>query len=862
MEARHAEGWNPVADPQAVVVSGEARFTVLTPRVVRMEWSEDGRFEDRATLVFVNRRLPVPAFHVGRRRGWLIVRTGALTLRYREGSGSFGRDNLRVDFDTGGLRGRWWPGKPNRRNLGGTAMTLDNCDGDRHILSGRKLDLGQGLISREGWALIDDTGRPVFEDSDWPWVTPRPQKPHQDYVLFCYGLDFKAALADFVRLAGRVPIPPKFVFGYWWSRYWEYTDVEFRQLVREFEEYGLPLDVLVIDMDWHITSRPEWFRNGKKVRDQAGQPAGWTGFTWNRNYFPDPEAFLRWAKASGLKVSLNLHPASGIQPHEEKYPEMARAMGVDPRTRKYVPFDIVDRHFAEHLMKIVLHPMEKQGVDFWWLDWQQWSTTRIPGVNPVFYLNYVFFTDMERRGEKRPVIFHRYGGLGNHRYPIGFSGDAVISWRSLAYQPYFTATAANVCFSYWSHDIGGHIYGKDDPERFTRWVQFGAFSPVLRTHCTKDPDLERRIWAYPLPYYRAMREVVLLREALFPYTYTAARRTYETGVSLCRPLYHEHPELEEAYRHRDHYFFGDDMLVAPVTARRPRGHLLVRKKVWLPPGRWVEWFTGTVLEGDRTHERTFALDEVPVYVREGAIVPMQPRMRRIGEKPIDPLILTIFPGREGSTAVYDDAGDDLGYLQGEFTWTRVGFEQEPGGALRVVIDPVEGECPGMPRERSYELRFPLRLPPTRVRVNGEELRRAEGEHDEDCWYFDPEELEVRVRTRGFDVREKVEVEIHFPEVPVERLSGMKGKLRRLRDFMNFLAGAGWDRSRYSNDVVVRTGQTGLAISLWPERAEEEVRRFEEGWRRVLEMVRECAAEKSEFAPYVEYLETAGANPQR
>jgi len=152
-----------------------------------------------------------------------------------------------------------------------------------------------------------------------------------------------------------------------------------------------------------------------------------------------------------MEVCLNLHPASGIQPHEDQYEDMAKAMGIDPATKKYVPFDIVHKKFAKNFMKYVLHPMENDGVDFWWLDWQQWSTTTIPGVNPTFYLNYVFFSDMERRNKKRPLIFHRYGGLGNHRYQIGFSGDTLSTWDSLAFLPYFTATAANVGFGYWSH---------------------------------------------------------------------------------------------------------------------------------------------------------------------------------------------------------------------------------------------------------------------------------------------------------------------------------------------------------------------------------------------------------------------------
>ena len=232
---------------------------------------------------------------------------------------------------------------------------------------------------------------------------------------------------------------------------------------------------------------------------------------------------------------------------------MARAMGIDPATSQYVPFDIVDKKFATNFFDLVIHPLEKQGVDFWWLDWQQSDKTKLEGINPTWWLNYIFFTDMERQGKHRPLIFHRWGGLGNHRYQIGFSGDTFSTWPSLAFQPYFTATAANVGFGYWSHDIGGHMHGPVQPELYTRWIQFGAFSPILRTHTTKNPDAERRIWAYPPEFSKPMRDAFLLRYAMIPYIYTAARGTYDGGIPFLRPMYYDNPDAEEAYTFKDQY---------------------------------------------------------------------------------------------------------------------------------------------------------------------------------------------------------------------------------------------------------------------------------------------------------------------
>jgi len=565
---------NPVADPKAVITIGKARFTVLTPELIRMEWAADGKFEDHASFVFLNRRLPVPKFEKSLTSDGqkLTITTSTLTLTYASAAdGRFTPENLTIQLTVDGKPVVWHPGLADPDNLQGTTRTLDGALGSQ-----TKEPIEPGLISRSGWALVDDSMRPLFDSADfsfregekspWPWVVERPagERPgaYQDWYFFGYGHDYRKALGDYVRVAGRIPLPPRFAFGAWWSRYWDYSDQELDELVRGFHENDVPLDVFVIDMGWHI-SKDQLLAAGET--DQSGHDLGWTGYTWNKMLFPDPDDFLARLHAEGLKTTLNLHPASGVQPWEAAYPAMAKAMGIDPASRKYVPFDITDKKYATNYMNLLHHPLERQGIDFWWLDWQQEQRTIIPGVMPTWWLSYVHFTDQQREG-KRPLLFHRWGGMGNHRYQIGFSGDTISVWDSLAFQPWFTATAANVGYAYWSHDIGGHMPGAVEPELYTRWVQFGAFSPILRTHTTKNPETERRVWAYPEPYSSILRATFQLRYALEPYLYTEARRTYDTGVAFFRPLYYDWPQEDAAYTSKGEYIFGDQMLVAPVTA--------------------------------------------------------------------------------------------------------------------------------------------------------------------------------------------------------------------------------------------------------------------------------------------------------
>jgi alpha-glucosidase (family GH31 glycosyl hydrolase) len=830
-----AQADDPVADPKAVVLVGGARFTVLTPQLVRMEWSAERRFEDRASMVFVNRRLPVPAFTVANARGWTTIETGRMTLRYRPGGAAHGRfapDSLTVQITVAGKPVTWRPGTKDTGNLRGTTRTLDGVKGATSI--------EPGLVSRDGWVVVDDSERPLFDDSDWPWVTARGQGEKQDWYFFGHGHAYKDALRDYTLVAGRIPMPPRFAFGTWWSRYWSYTDRELVALVREFEEHDVPLDVLVIDMDWHLTFGTKWWENKK---DQSGHTLGWTGYTWNRTLFPDPPALLAWVHGRGLKTTLNMHPASGVQPHEEQYPAMARAMGIDPATKQYVPFDITDKKFAENYMTILHHPLEKQGVDFFWLDWQQEASTKTAGVNPTWWLNYVHTSDMERRG-KRPLIFHRWGGLGNHRYQVGFSGDTISVWDSLAFQPFFTATAANVGYGYWSHDIGGHMPGPVDAELYTRWVQFGVFSPILRTHTTKDPNAERRIWAYPVDYARAMRDAFLLRYALVPYLYTASRAAYDTGLSICRPLYYDFPEAAEAYAFEGEYLFGDSLVVAPVTGPVSPASGLASKTVWVPPGEWIEWFTGARLRGPATAERSFTLDELPVYVRAGAVVPMQPKMRHTGEKPVDPLIATIFPGDSGATRVYEDAGDTLGYRHGEAAWTGISHWRQADGARKIEILPVEGSYPGMPVERGYEIRLPGALPPGSVTYQGRAVPFGHADAPPPCWRYDGATLTTTVVLPRTPVTQSVTVVVQQPEPAAAAglVDGYAGTLARLRGAMTVLNGT-WPKG-WSPDVLVEAIQTPSRIDVDPTRTLAELEGLA---RRLPEVVREIKAMDADAA---------------
>ncbi|MBS7566762.1 DUF5110 domain-containing protein [Mucilaginibacter sp. Bleaf8] len=826
-------GTQPKANPKAVIQEGQARFTVLTPRLVRMEWTPNGSFVDNASFVVVNRNLPVPRFTSAKNNGWLVIKTDELEIRYQSGSGKFTSQNLTVKSLDARHPFTWAPGAKQNGNLKGTYRTLDNFDGDEDIWSKEKIKLEDGLLATDGWTLIDDSKSLLLDHSDWPWVTKRPEGAgYQDLYFLGYGRQYKKALFDYMQIAGKVPLPPRYAFGYWWSRYWSYSDNEVRDVVGNFEQHKLPLDVFVVDMDWHYTDS---LRTKHDVFDQEKQ---WTGWTWNKRLFPDPDQFLQWMQHKELKVTLNLHPASGVAPFEQPYKDMAKTLNFDTTGKPNIPFIASDKKYMQALFSTILHPMEKKGVSFWWLDWQQWpNDKKIQDLSNTWWLNYVFFTDMERNSPNRSMLYHRWGGLGNHRYQIGFSGDAVISWKSLAFQPYFTSSASNVLYGYWSHDIGGHQFGRNpdrtlNPELYVRWMQFGALSPIFRTHSSKDAALNKEAWNFKGEYYDALSNSIRLRYQLAPYIYTMARKTYDTGISLCRPLYYDYPETKDAYDNSSEYMFGDDLLIAPIVSPMENG--VSTKKVWLPAGNdWFEWQTGTLLKGGQNSERVFGLEEYPIYVKAGAILPTYPPVKNLTHD-ADEYIINVFPGADGSTEIYEDGGNSKDYANA-YAVTKVTSKHLPGRLQKVVIMPRKGAYAGMPQSRTYTVRLYGAEMPQYIVVNGTKISYT-GEPNGKAWSYNGKELSVNIPLPRNSCAKQQEVSIYYSKTESADVNtGLVKKFRRLTKGITALKFR--DAGINLPELVGKCEETNLSLQYYPAQFYKTLKYFNDNYSQIPDAIK-------------------------
>ena len=707
---RFLRGMHPAMSPTTTLQGEHWRIGLITESLVRLEWSDSGVFEDNASLMAIERNfMPAGAveFSAGERDGLLVVETSALRLTYDRKP--FSKEGLTIvvkgvpdsQFNT------WHYGDDPKGNLGGTARTLDEADG--------AIPLGQGVISRDGWAVLDDSASNVFVTADADGnlpdgvvayggigVAPRDHR-ETDIYFFGYGRRYREAVHDFQKLSGPAPLLPRYALGNWWSRYYRYSEEEYLDLMDRFKREGIPFTTSVIDMDWHLVD---------DVDPKYG--SGWTGYTWNPKLFPDPKRFLDGLHKRGLRTTVNIHPRDGIRAFEKPYAKAAATVGVDAEAQEPVEFDLTNPKFVQAYFDMH-HDLEADGIDFWWIDWQQGGVTRQPGLDPLWVLNHMHYCDSARDG-RWPLTFSRFAGPGSQRYPVGFSGDTVITWKSLKFQPYFTSTASNIGYGWWSHDIGGHMFGYRDEELEARWYQLGAFSPINRLHSSCSPFSGKEPWNFHEPVRSAMVDVLRLRQALMPYLYTMNWRAAVDGDPIVEPMYWANPNLGESYEVPDEFRFGTELVVAPVVDPMDKASMRGKADAWLPQGDWFDFFDGRRYVAADPAGRRLAvwrtIDRIPVFTKAGGIVPMQ--SDPLSDMTVNPraLDVVIFPGADGSFAMREDSGEfrevcaDAAAAQESATAvTAMTWQWDDGRSPQFVIEEPTGNTSVVPERRDWTLIF-------------------------------------------------------------------------------------------------------------------------------------------------------------
>lgn len=670
-------------DETCMFVINNVRFSLLTPQLLRVECDKKGVFTDKPTQVVINRNFCKPQFKVIENGDVVIITTSKAIFIYDTKA----KKMLSVALKNGKTVSDYKKG-----NLKGTYRTLDNVDGS--------VKIGDGIMSKNGVSVIDDSKSLILEEDGTISARPDTQK---DEYYFAYNREYRECLKDFFMLCGEVPLVPRYCLGNWWSRYKAYTQKEYMDLMEKFIDREIPVTVATIDMDWHWTDVKSRF--GSLVKDKQGDcfgGNGWTGYSWNTELFPDYKGFLKWLKDKNFKITVNLHPAQGVRFFEDMYDDFAKAMDVDTKSKKVIPFDITDPKFIDAYFNILHKPYEKDGVDFWWIDWQQGKNTKVKNLDPLWALNH-YHTLANKKEEKRPLILSRFAEAGSHRYPLGFSGDTAITWDSLKFQPYFTSTATNIGYTWWSHDIGGHHHGSKDDELYIRWVQYGMYSPIMRLHSTSNEFMGKEPWKHNYQAEKIATDVLRQRHTFIPYLYSMNYRTHKDSLALCEPMYYQYPYKEEAYEVDNQFLFGSELMVAPITEKINPKTNLASVEVWLPEGRWTDIYTDAIYPGGQKIIMYRGIESIPVFAKEGAIIPLSANDRNNSSDNPKDMVIRIYRGNN-TFDLYEDDGISNNYQTGVSAITSYTVKEE-NNSVYFTVSSAKGDTSVLPEKRNYKLIF-------------------------------------------------------------------------------------------------------------------------------------------------------------
>ncbi len=710
-----------------------------------MEFSPDGVFDDRRSLVAYARQEPAAFKSRAEESGRILLDTGVMTVVTCENDKAFFPANLEVRWLHDGLLQYWRPGDRDYRNLGGTVRSLDRygntlaiegvhpadmdspdakslewlawlqCEDDppyyekspdkRPGLNGdfhasvayglnnllqrtynrtvEGLKFAPGILSRSGYFLLNDSASPVMDDDDFPVERDRPG--FQDFYFFAYGADYRAALRDFILLCGKPSLPARHAFGLMFCRWPAPDEREARKIVGEFIERGAPLSVMIIDMEWH--------------------KEGWGHWEWDPKFYPDPAGFFRWCHGQGLQVALNDHPLDvrsddkHYRPYLEKAGTAARARpaSYNKKRLEMIDVDICDKREARAFLEVCHSHIMDAGLDFWWNDG---CKGRLNGAVNQLVCNKLMFEESRRDG-RRGMLLARYGGLGSHRYGAFFTGDTLSCWEVLRTQCEFNIRAGHVGMGYVSHDIGGFFMPCPsplmDPILYLRWLQFGVFSPVFRFHSAPGSG-SRKPWDYGEDVGRMALRWLKARNSLIPYIYAAAREHYDAGVPLVRGIFFDRPLDEKAYVF-DQYMFGPSILVAPILSAENH------RTAYLPEGEWYKFETSERIAGGREIGVGAGMGDVPAYVRAGSVIVRQNPERPQGSGHVGELVLDIYPGPGGTCELYEDDGGSDRFEHGKYCRTR--FElSRTDGKLSLSAAVTEGMPLGGKRKTSLIISSP------------------------------------------------------------------------------------------------------------------------------------------------------------
>lgn len=652
------------------------RISVLTDRLLRLEYSPNGVFYDNKTQWVNYRNFEPVDYEITQDEKFLVIKTKYFSLSYTkeknfDGGKIVPAGNLRVDLNN---TDRSWHYKHLEvKNYKGLSVSLDGSDSD--------LKLRNGLYSIDGFATIDDSNSYIYNEED---RLVKREQPGIDIYLFMYNNDFDLALKDYFRLTGMPPMIPRYALGNWWCRDLAYTEDEITQMVNSFEKREIPLSVLLLDRKWHIRESAD-----KKILD--------TGYTFNKDLIPEPKKLIDMLHEKNIHVGLQYDPENGVYPHEEHYKEIAEMFGVTGN--KIIAFDPLNPVLLDAIFKKLLKPLREMGVDFFWNDYKKTDK----GLDELWFLNHYLLENDPFNRTVRNMTLARSALIAPHLQPITYSGKTLVGWETLRKIPILNQAASNMGVSWISHDVAGNYGGIEEEEMYIRSVELATFSPILRFHAPEGRYYRKEPWRWNARTLEVVDDYLKLRHRLIPYIYSKAYKYHHEGVPLIKPLYREVPWVYDDPKFVNQYYFGE-LLVSPILTKKD---MLINRtihKFYLPEGVWYDFKTGKKFPGNKQYVSFFRDEDFPVFAKRGAIIPLdstdKPNFTGIPET----LELHIFPGENHTFQLYEDDGISDMYKDGKYLITQIEYNYLPSN-YTVIVRNLEGNRSVLPDYRNYKIRF-------------------------------------------------------------------------------------------------------------------------------------------------------------
>lgn len=657
---------------QFVYKGNKYRISILSNSLVRLEYSETGSFNDYPTFFASNRSFGQPKVSVEEDNELLTIKAEKFVLTYRKERPFIGSKltpdiNLRVSInDTNKI---WYFNHPEVRNFGGSAFSLDNLESISN--------LEKGLFSLDGFTSFDDSRTPLIDQNG---NIMAPNYKNLDTYLFIYNNDFGVGLRDYFNLTSLPPLIPRYALGVWWSKNESYSEKDIQSLVNSFRKNEIPFSVLLL---------------GSYARDNTSN----ISFSFNKGIFPNPVALTNYLHKNNIFFGLKINTEGSISRQEAHFNDFLKIYNLEGD--KDTPINVFNSNLMDGFLKGIINPLLNTGIDILWLD-----DKNKENMLRNFAMNYYLFKNFGLNINKRGLILSRNFGIVPHKYSILYSGETIISWKTLSYLPFFNANSSNIGISWWSHDIGGYKGGIEDSELYMRFVQLGTFSPILRLSSDGGKYYKREPWKWDAKTFNIVKDYLILRHRLIPYLYSEAYKYSSLGIPIIQPLYYKYPETYDEPLYKREYYFGSELFVSPIVTQKDSLMNRVVHRIFLPSGMWYDFKTGKKFPGGRRYVTFYKDEDYPVFAKTGAIIPLAILEKDNLNNTFNPkeLEIHVFPGRSNTYKLYEDDGITSKYKQGLSCITEINYFYKEND-FSISIERKDNQVNIIPERRNYVVKF-------------------------------------------------------------------------------------------------------------------------------------------------------------